>query len=1228
MRRFHKLTGALAALLVMQSVSAAGAFAASASGTEVRIAAASSAPEAKLFVPADDARSVPVNSKLFIRFKDDVKVGNGNIIIKDSKTFSTVAAYEVRDESNVRLSQSRNVVIEPPATTDYKSGADYYVQIDAGAFVGASGGEPYAGIGDTQSWNFHTSSKDTTKPTAISYSPAKGANVSDLGSDLVLKFSEPVIPGDGNIVIRDLSAGVPLQTIPADSSDVSGAGTDTITISHYQSFKPNMVYAVTIDENAFSDLSGNLYKGIASTDISTWRFTTTTDTTPPELVSTSPASGSNYLPLTGAVLKMTFSEPVKIAPGAMGEAIPKTGTTGSVPLTIGPDNASDPDPRVVALYPTQPFAKALQYIIHVPEDAIADAAGNNFPGILNDYRWTLQSIGSDTTAPSLSNATMDGAVIQLTYNEELDENSVPYASNYYVTVNDIPRQVSEVAVSGTQVRLTLLAGVAVGQTVKLSYSVGDKPLQDKSGNKVAAFSNRAVSNTTSTTLPKPTSGTVSGSTITLTFNKTLQTISSNASSQFTVKVNGSSRGISGVTISGTDVVIRLSSNVTTGQSVSVSYTPGSYPLLDLSGNGVAAFAEFYVQNSSDTTPPSLSSATVSGSKVTLNYNEGLDASKVPLKSSFSVLINGKAGTVSSVAVTNNKVELTLSASVASGSVVLVTYIQGYPPISDLAGNAAASVSNYQVVSGSSSAATLSSAVVSGTTLTLTYSSTLNANSVPYAMQFVVKADNGYINVNGVSISGSKVTLMLGAPVQQGQTVTLTYYSSGTPLLDSSNQQVDALNGIAVSNQSNGTTNPSNPGSDVMGVLDPAGATIAAATTPSGQPAKRYVISGEKFVQAYALIKNSGSTAEPQVSFSVPTTEAGALVSIPISSVLNAATVASNGTFRLEYGTVSFTLPLTAINYSQELSLLGGDTSSAQLYLAIEKVADASLNAALSSKGAQLLGSPANFTVSILSSGREREVKSFNSYVTRTFALTAGTASPSEISVVRYDPEYRDVSYVPTTTETTNGTLYVNFKRKSNSVYAAVRKNQQTYSDMTKHWAKSDVSALATKFIVTGPIQSTFAPDKSITRAEFAEFLARGLGLNGDSSSAAKYKDVAGLGTSIAYIGAVSQAGIVQGDSSGKFNPKASITREEMATMMLRAMTYAGVQPSGSSSSLSRFSDRGKVSSWASSAVAANVQAGIMNGVSSSEFKPKANASRAEAAAMVKRFLEYVELFEG
>ncbi|WP_147355850.1 S-layer homology domain-containing protein [Cohnella faecalis] len=322
------------------------------------------------------------------------------------------------------------------------------------------------------------------------------------------------------------------------------------------------------------------------------------------------------------------------------------------------------------------------------------------------------------------------------------------------------------------------------------------------------------------------------------------------------------------------------------------------------------------------------------------------------------------------------------------------------------------------------------------------------------------------------------------------------------------------------------------------------------------------------------------------------------------------------------------MPLKAVNYTEQLQGSGYDTNSVQLVVRIEKSSTTSLATALTKKGGTLVGNAYDFSVSLLLGNVERTVSEFDSYVERSISVNSSGLTASELTVVRLDAESGDATYVPTSTETASGKIKVKFSRKGNSVYAVMRKAPLVYSDMTKHWAKADVSKLAAKFIVSGINSTQYKPEQAITRAEFAEYIARGLGLTGDKSVVtSKYKDVPATGASAAFIGAASKAGIVSGGTDGKFRPNASITREEMASMLVRAMKYAGVSTTASSTALNKFTDRAKVGSWAKDGVAACVQAGIISGVTPTTIKPQNNAKRSEAASMITRFLKYVDLLE-
>ena len=79
----------------------------------------------------------------------------------------------------------------------------------------------------------------------------------------------------------------------------------------------------------------------------------------------------------------------------------------------------------------------------------------------------------DDAAPALSSASVDGDALKLTFNEALDEGSVPPASAFAVTVAGSARTVGSVAVSESAVTLSLSSAVVSGETVTVGYTVPD-----------------------------------------------------------------------------------------------------------------------------------------------------------------------------------------------------------------------------------------------------------------------------------------------------------------------------------------------------------------------------------------------------------------------------------------------------------------------------------------------------------------------------------------------------------------------------------------------------------------------------------------------------------------------------------------------------------------------------------------------------------------------------------
>ncbi|CAM3694013.1 SwmB domain-containing protein [Cohnella lubricantis] len=1151
---------------------------------------------------------------LTIDYQKPMKKGSGNIYVKrqsDNATVQTIAvtsgSVSIRDKTvTIRLAK-------------LDSATNYYILMDMGALLDL-GNNPY-GITDPTVWPFKTkAAMDRTPPTVEYFTPTSGGIMGELNGYLKIKFSEKMYAGSGSVTIKQGNAA--FCTIAAESGAVDGYDTDTLTIKpsvgHCAAFANNTTYTVVIDSLAFHDAAGNNYAGSSN-----WSIRVIQDVQPPEVVSLSPSAGVKSVAVDANLFAIKFNKAVTIG-NASGAWIKQLSapTAPTIPLRLA---VSPSDSTTVNLTPADPatrFAAGAGYAIYIDRNAITSLGGYGFPGILNDYYWGFQTIGSDTTKPQFNSATMDGLSVLLNYSEELDESSVPDAGNFYVTVGDVPVQALAVTVSGKQVAVKLQNSVPVGQRVTIAYTAGTHPIRDLSLNEAANLSSRDVANSAAGTLPAPLAGTINGSVLTLQFNKVLDSLASNAASQFAVQYNGSPVIIRTLALNGSTLTFVLNTMPTTGQPVTISYQPDGAPLRDISGNAVAAFTNFSVTNGIDLTPPALNGGSVSGSVVSLVFNEGLDSGSTPGRTNFLVRVNGTVIAVNSVSIDGNTVKLTMPQAIGSGS-VQVSYMPGTSVLKDMAGNPAAAFNNYQVSQGEASAVIYSSGTVDDSIVTLLFSGSLDGTSEPSASQFRVAAGGVTLTVGAVDVSGPAVKLALLTAPPAGETVAVTYTSSGTSLLDSAGKAVASFGPVSIASSANGLPNYVKANGEGGLLFDIEHATAATDTLSSGTGANRYTLDGDLVATAFSVLKTNNAFTQTMLNVVVPESEPGAMVAIPIRGILNANTRAPSGVIRVDYGVYQMEYPLLAINSSTLSQILSTDPS-AYLLLQIEKASDPKLNSMLSLQGGRLLAPSADFTAFTVANGVKKEVEAFDNEVISSIKVPGGANfEDAQLSVVRFDDEINDLLYTPTTLTRSGNAVIMSSSRKGNGLYAAVS-NSRVYSDVSQiEWAKDSVNTLASKFIIDRASGNYFKPNANITRGDFAKYIVRALGLEGSRSSAARYNDVNASGSDAAYIGAASAAGIVQGGTDGRFRPEASITREEMALMMQRAMTYAGKSVSYAGSELNAFKDKNSVSSYAKEAVLQNIAAGIMNGMSATAFQPQDNATRAQAIVMLDRMLNYI-----
>jgi len=187
----------------------------------------------------------------------------------------------------------------------------------------------------------------------------------------------------------------------------------------------------------------------------------------------------------------------------------------------------------------------------------------------------------------------------------------------------------------------------------------------------------------------------------------------------------------------------------------------------------------------------------------------------------------------------------------------------------------------------------------------------------------------------------------------------------------------------------------------------------------------------------------------------------------------------------------------------------------------------------------------------------------------------------------------------------------------------------TFGDISKHWAKEDIELLATKGIINGLKNGSFAPDKNITRAEFTALLARALDLP-NATIKENFTDVRPTEWYVSELLSAVEAGLINGYDDDTFKPSMNITREQMAALMGRAYKIMEKNPQtvDVNKVLEKYSDRQSISAWSKADVALAIQIGVIQGTSANELQPKESATRAETAVMLKRLLVEIKLLEG
>ncbi len=185
----------------------------------------------------------------------------------------------------------------------------------------------------------------------------------------------------------------------------------------------------------------------------------------------------------------------------------------------------------------------------------------------------------------------------------------------------------------------------------------------------------------------------------------------------------------------------------------------------------------------------------------------------------------------------------------------------------------------------------------------------------------------------------------------------------------------------------------------------------------------------------------------------------------------------------------------------------------------------------------------------------------------------------------------------------------------------VQETENVYFDdiADYEWARDSIQNLAIKDILNGKAEGVFDPRANLTREEAVKLivLVFGFDLTDEENG---FRDCEAGAWYYSYVTAAEKYNVVKGISAKEFGIGTNVTRQDLATMIYRALDIKGFNRENTVF----FEDHENIAPYAQYAVSVLASAGIIKGFENGCFMPETNTTRAEAAVMFDRVLMLLE----
>jgi YD repeat-containing protein len=634
-------------------------------------------PVAMRSSPADGATNVPTNAAITVQFSkvmDPATLTPSNFTVVDSVTNQPVSGNIQVDASGLTAA----FMPDPPLAV----GRVFFPELNSNIK------DAFGNSLNSASFRFTTGfAPDADAPHLLATSPADAAANVPTNALIVLRFNETLNLVTATSAIQVFGGG---QAVPG-SIALSDANR-LLTFTPATPLSANTSYTVTIG-SGIADLADRLIDNPSSF---TFQTGNAADRTPPQVLSFSPADGTQNLPVN-AVVEVQFSkpmDPLTITPATF-LVMPAGGSPIAGTVTVSPDA------RSAKFTPAAPLSFSTMYAAVLTTD-INDLVGQNagFFGFFNVvFRFTTgpqsQGAGPQVLAVSPGNSSSGNplnARVVVALNEPVEPASVT-SSAIAVSAGGVAVSGS-VAISADRTKLTFTPSPLAAAT---TYNVTVAGFTDVAGNPVTPFNSSfttatAADNTAlqvlSVTPPNGSTGIPIATNLVLTFNKAVDATTVSASS---LPVQASGANVAGnYTVNGAVVSFAPLNPLPGNAQIQVI---AENPLQDAAGNGVNFFSSSFTTAAvrSTTLPQVVSVAPTDGATniglnatVVLTFSESLNPSTVN-SNTFGLLSNSGVplGVNVSISADNRTVMLNANALPAS-SAVTVAVTAG---VQDLSGNA-------------------------------------------------------------------------------------------------------------------------------------------------------------------------------------------------------------------------------------------------------------------------------------------------------------------------------------------------------------------------------------------------------------------------------------------------------------------------------------------------------------------------------------------------------------